>query len=70
MIPSKPANNGEGNYLIWALHGMDPENDKPCEPRCEREYCAGCAMDECPHWEPLHRHHDGCPACACHEMEH
>jgi hypothetical protein len=52
-----------GNELIWSLHGMNPETDKPCTPRCDREYCAGCAMAECPQGEPLHRHHDGCPAC-------
>lgn len=52
-----------GNQLIYAFNGMDPENDKPCNPPCTDEYCAGCAMQECPHGEPLHRHHDGCPAC-------
>jgi hypothetical protein len=53
-----------GNALIYALHGMDPEHDVPCSPPCEDEYCAGCAMQDCPHREPLHRHHDGCPACS------
>lgn len=54
---------GSGRALIHALHGITP-NDPPCSPPCDREYCAGCAMLECPHREPLHRHHDGCPACA------
>lgn len=53
----------DANAFVHSLLGMDPENDSPCEPRCEEEYCAGCAMAECPHKEPLHRHHDGCPAC-------
>jgi hypothetical protein len=51
-----------GNTLLYAINGMDPTSG-PCEPRCDEEYCAGCAMAECPHREPLHRHHDGCPAC-------
>ena len=51
-----------GNELVYAINGMDPA-EPPCEPRCDREYCAGCAIAECPHGEPLHRHHDGCPAC-------
>lgn len=49
------------NELIWELTGITPD-DKPCDPPCDREYCGGCAMAECPHREPLHRHHDGCPA--------
>jgi hypothetical protein len=52
----------EGNNLIYALNRMRLDAP-PCEPRCDDEYCAACAMTECPHHEPLHRHHDGCPAC-------
>ena len=25
--------------------------------------CVSCAVVFCPHAEPLHFHHDGCPAC-------
>lgn len=25
--------------------------------------CLPCGVDECPYCEPLHYHHDGCPAC-------
>lgn len=57
-----------GRALIHALHGIDEENDQPCSPPCDEEYCGGCAMAECPHAEPLHRHHDGCPACYVEEM--
>lgn len=57
-----------GNELIYSLHDMDLASP-PCEPRCEDEYCAGCAMAECPHGEPLHRHHDGCPACCAEPYE-
>jgi hypothetical protein len=52
-----------GNAVIYALHGINPETDKPCVPPCDGEYCGGCAMVECAYREPLHRHHDGCPAC-------
>lgn len=53
----------ETRDLLHALLGMNPDEDEPCADRCEREECAGCAMAECPFREPLHRHHDGCPAC-------
>ena len=26
--------------------------------------CLACGERDCPHGEPLHYHHDGCPACA------
>lgn len=25
--------------------------------------CMACGVRDCPHGEPLHYHHDGCPAC-------
>src|SRR5579859_6049679 len=25
--------------------------------------CMICAIRDCPHGEPLHYHHDGCPSC-------
>jgi hypothetical protein len=56
------AEDSSANQLIWALTGIDP-TAAPCDFRCDDEYCGGCAMAECPHAEPLHRHHDGCPAC-------
>lgn len=30
---------------------------------CPEGECAICGMILCPHEEPLHFHHDGCPAC-------
>lgn len=30
---------------------------------CETGECAVCGSIICPHGEPLHFHHDGCPAC-------
>jgi hypothetical protein len=29
--------------------------------------CGACAVRDCPHKEPLHYHHDGCPACWAHD---
>ena len=30
---------------------------------CPVEECEQCSVRDCPHGEPLHHHHDGCPAC-------
>jgi hypothetical protein len=30
---------------------------------CDDMECSICAVIVCPHAEPLHFHHDGCPAC-------
>ena len=41
-----------------------PEIDLiPCAVSCDSPDCYGCAAEECPHGEPLHRDKDGCPAC-------
>lgn len=31
--------------------------------QCKTDECAVCGSIICPHGEPLHFHHDGCPAC-------
>lgn len=31
---------------------------------CTDMECSLCAVILCPYQEPLHFHHDGCPACA------
>lgn len=31
---------------------------------CPDAECSECAKVVCPHGEPLHFHHDGCPACS------
>lgn len=36
--------------------------DGPPE-KCPANECMICAVIDCPHGEPLHFHHDGCPAC-------
>lgn len=30
---------------------------------CPDPECMVCGVRDCPHGEPLHYHHDGCPAC-------
>lgn len=37
--------------------------DHPATDDCPDEECGECAERDCPHDEPLHYHHDGCPAC-------
>lgn len=34
---------------------------------CDDPECFTCGKIICPHSEPLHFHHDGCPACAEHD---
>lgn len=36
---------------------------------CEDGECHVCSQIICPHGEPMHFHHDGCPACAQDEPE-
>ena len=31
--------------------------------KCDNAECLVCGSIVCPHHEPLHFHHDGCPAC-------
>lgn len=31
---------------------------------CTMEECLDCGRIVCPYHEPLHFHHDGCPACS------
>jgi hypothetical protein len=31
--------------------------------QCPDQECLICGVRDCPHGEPLHYHHDGCPAC-------
>ncbi len=36
----------------------------PALEDCHADECMVCAVRDCPWQEPLHHHHDGCPACA------
>lgn len=44
-----------------------PESDKAVDEilkLCPIGECMACARIVCPHADPLHFHHDGCPTCA------
>lgn len=30
---------------------------------CDDMECEECSKRDCPHKDPLHYHHDGCPSC-------
>lgn len=49
---------GEGMYLstFWTV-------EHPETAACPDLECMQCAVRDCPHGEPLHYHHDGCPSC-------
>ena len=48
---------------------MSAAADYPCKVNCDDSDHLECAEAICPHDEPLHNHHDGCPACYHAEME-
>lgn len=50
---------------IIERHGSGPEVDAALA-RCPDAECRKCSILACPYGEPLHFHHDGCPACAEH----
>lgn len=37
--------------------------EHPKTEDCDIDECSICAERDCPFGEPLHYHHDGCPAC-------
>ncbi|MCK9371159.1 hypothetical protein M0R04_14705 [Candidatus Dojkabacteria bacterium] len=41
----------------------------PATKFCEDDECIYCGYRDCPHHEPLHYHHDGCPACITEEAK-
>lgn len=43
-----------------AVHGTELE---AMFQRCDDWECLTCGVLFCPYSEPLHFHHDGCPAC-------
>lgn len=43
--------------------------DHPPTDQCPDMECIVCGYRDCPHGEPLHYHHDGCPCCSFDEKE-
>lgn len=52
-----------------AAHIVD-ERIQALIEHCPDAECVVCGEIMCPHGEPLHFHHDGCPACAQMENRH
>jgi len=56
-----PKNGNAGRARIQELERMVDKLLAHCgDPECHE-----CGEAVCPHGEPLHFHHDGCPACDC-----
>lgn len=52
--------------MMLGRHGDDLKakvKDHPPTDQCPDQECMVCGVRDCPHGEPLHYHHDGCPAC-------
>jgi len=49
----------DGYYTKTELAAHPPIEDCPDAD----DECMYCGVRACPHGEPLHFHHDGCPAC-------
>jgi hypothetical protein len=47
-------------------HAEDAAHDVS---ECWEEECTACGLVRCPKGEPLHFHHDGCPACLMNEWQ-
>lgn len=45
-------------------HGQCDTCTHPPTHECPDEECMLCGLRDCPLDEPLHYHHDGCPACS------
>lgn len=56
-----------GESVYEDSHWLTDEYENPdctgVTDTCPDMECSSCAIRECPHGEPLHFHHDGCPAC-------
>lgn len=50
------ASDGDEDDVLFLPHHDD-------QLSCTDSSCYACAQRACPHHEPLHYHHDGCPAC-------
>lgn len=40
----------------------EPQKNPPTE-HCPEDECEVCGLAACPHGDPMHYHHDGCPSC-------
>lgn len=51
------------DYLDWITSRYGEMLDQLLN-HCPIGECSECAKIVCPHGDPFHLHHDGCPACA------
>lgn len=51
------SSEGDGaSYGFWRYEHPDTDD-------CPDDECSECGERDCPHEDPLHYHHDGCPSC-------
>jgi hypothetical protein len=50
--------------LTYHGDGFKPEKNHPKREDCPIDECLDCGFRDCVYKEPLHYHHDGCPACS------
>ena len=51
------------------MTNIDYEKEVMEHKDCQKPECIICGWRDCPHHEPLHYHHDGCPACCVEDSE-
>lgn len=51
-------------HTLIAMRFVQGRLDDETLNRCTDPECPDCGRIICPYHEPLHFHHDGCPACS------
>lgn len=62
----------ERDFARTLVYGVVSANHEACTGNletCPEPECLECGERACPHAEPLHFHHDGCPSCFFAEPE-
>lgn len=60
---SRKAMKNHYNEIIGGIIAI-LTSDHPKADECTNCECSICSIRDCPHFECLHYHHDGCPACS------
>lgn len=56
----------KAKYLLYHILGRESSDVLTCSGHsdtCPNDECMLCSVRDCPFFEPLHYHHDGCPCC-------
>lgn len=61
-------NHYEGYVPFTCTCNSEGKCAGPCDA-CHANECLACGERDCPHGEPLHYHHDSCPACVFDQYE-